>query len=224
VSGGPPRRLGKAARRELVHERQVICRGFRREDGLWDIEGTLEDLKAYSFANQDRGGIAAGEPIHLMRVRLTVDEALVVQAVEVATEAGPFGICGDIAPDYRRLTGLRIGPGWRRQVLARLGGVHGCTHLTELLLGPVTTTAMQAVMAARARREAAVAGRPPVIDTCHALAADGPIVARQWPAHHVPPRRPDADGSAGGSGDGANANGAKADGANGDGAPGGADG
>lgn len=174
--------LSKAAPRQLIHARRVVCEGYRREDGLWDIEGTLEDTKTYSFANQDRGGIAAGEPIHLMRVRLTLDEDLRVHAAEASTEAGPFGVCGAIVPAYADLAGLTIGPGWRRRVLERLGGVNGCTHLTELLLGPVTTTAMQTIMAARARREGSGGGRPAVIDTCHALASDGPIVARQWPA------------------------------------------
>ena len=56
--------LSRPARREHIHSRDIRCRGFRREDGLWDIEATLEDTKTYSFANRDRGGIAAGEPIH----------------------------------------------------------------------------------------------------------------------------------------------------------------
>jgi hypothetical protein len=177
--------LSKAAPRQLIHTRRIVCHGYRREDGLWDIEGSLEDTKAYSFANHDRGGIAAGEPIHLMCLRLTIDEDLRVHEAEACTEAGPFDLCGAIVPAYGGLAGLTIGPGWRRRVLERLGGVNGCTHLTDLLLGPVTTTAMQTIMAARARREGSGGGRPAVIDTCHALAADGEIVARQWPAFHT---------------------------------------
>ena len=115
----------------------------------------LEDTKTYSFANRDRGGIVSGEPIHRMHIRLTVDDDLVVQAAEAVTEAGPFALCGEITPVFASLAGLRIGPGWRKAVLARMGGVHGCTHLTELLLGPVTTTAMQTVGPARARRQTA---------------------------------------------------------------------
>ena len=37
------------------------------------------------------------------------------------------------------LTGIRIGPGWRRQVQERVGGVRGCIHITELLW-PLATT------------------------------------------------------------------------------------
>lgn len=177
--------LTKAAPRQLIHTRRILCHGYRRDDGLWDIEGSIEDTKTYSFANRDRNGIVAGEPIHLMWLRLTLDEDMRVHAAEAWTEAGPFAVCGAIVPAYAGLAGLVIGPGWRRQVLTKLGGVSGCTHLTELLLGPVTTTAMQTIMAARSRREGSGGGRPTVIDTCHALAADGEIVARQWPQFHV---------------------------------------
>ena len=174
--------LTRAAPRDHIHTRNIRCRGFRRHDGLWDIEGVLEDTKTYSFDNQDRGGIASGEPIHAMQVRLTLDDNLTIKAAEAATNAGPFHICGTIVPVFASLVGERIGPGWRKTVLAKMGGVRGCTHLTDLLLGPVTTTAMQTIGAARAERESRDAtGKPALLDGCHAFASDGPVVQRQWP-------------------------------------------
>jgi hypothetical protein len=175
--------LSRAARRAHIHTRDIRCRGFQREDGLWDIEGVLEDSKTYSFANRDRGGINAGEPIHRMQVRLTVDDDLVVHAAEAATEAGPFDLCGGITPVFATLQGLRIGPGWRKAVLSRMGGVAGCTHLTDLLLGPVTTTALQTVSASRSRRQQAEAdgSPPPILDRCHALARTSEVVRTHWP-------------------------------------------
>jgi hypothetical protein len=183
--------LSRPAPRDHIHTREIRCRGFRRHDGLWDVEGILEDTKTYSFDNQDRGGIVSGEPIHCMQVRLTVDDDLTVHAAEAVTLAGPFDICGAIAPVFDTLVGLRVGPGWRRAVLQRMAGVHGCTHLSDLLLGPVTTTVVQTVAAARRRREggdaarADTTARPPLVDSCHAFAADGPIVQRQWPEHYT---------------------------------------
>ncbi|TVR99431.1 MAG: DUF2889 domain-containing protein [Rhodospirillales bacterium] len=175
--------LSKPQPRDHIHTREIRCRGFRRLDGLWDIEASLEDTKTYSFANLDRDGIASGEPIHAMRIRITLDENLVVQGAEAATDAGPFTICGDIAPVFQSLVGERIGPGWRKVVASKMAGVRGCTHLTELLLGPLSATAMLTVNAARSRREGRDGNRPAVIDSCHAFAGDGPIVARQWPEH-----------------------------------------
>lgn len=176
--------LSRPAPRDHLHTREIRCRGFQRNDGLWDIEATLEDTKTYSFDNRDRDGIRAGEPIHAMAIRLTIDEEMIVHAAEASTGAGPFAICGDITPVFQALAGLVIGPGWRKAVLARMAGRAGCTHLTELLLGPLTTTAMQTIRAARNRRSAAAADgrRPTIIDSCHALRAEGPIVAREWPA------------------------------------------
>ena len=61
--------------RQMLHRRVVQCTGYRREDGLWDIEGHMVDTKTYSVPNEDRGGvIQAGEPLHEMWIRLTVDE------------------------------------------------------------------------------------------------------------------------------------------------------
>ena len=87
-----------------------------------------------------------------MWLRLTLDDELTVITVEAATVAGPFAVCPAITPAFAKLEGLRIGPGWRRAVQARLGGVQGCTHLVELL-GPLATTAYQTIHAWRARHQ-----------------------------------------------------------------------
>ena len=89
-------------------------------------------------------------------------------------------------PVFASLVGLRIGPGWRKAVLERMGGVKGCTHLTKLLLGPLTTTAMQTMAGARARRQQPTGdGRPPpILDTCHALARTSEVVREYWPEWH----------------------------------------
>lgn len=187
--------LSSAVERDLVHDRTVICRGWRREDGMWDIEGHLVDTKTYGFPNEFRGQVHAGEPIHDMWLRLTIDIDLTVIDAEAATDAGPFPICPDITPNFKRLIGLNIGTGWRRAVRERLGGVEGCTHLVEML-GPLATTAYQTIFGekARMRREAEArgeklpdakkSGRPPLLNSCHAFAEDSPVVAKIWPQWH----------------------------------------
>ena len=117
-----------------------------------------------------------------MWLRLTLDDELTVIGVEAATVAGPFAICGAITPAFAKLVGLTVGPGWRRAVQRRLGGVHGCTHLVELL-GPLATTAYQTIHVWRARHEPALeTDRPPRhLDSCHALARDGEVVRQHYP-------------------------------------------
>jgi hypothetical protein len=88
-------------------------------------------------------------------------------------------------------------------VRARLGGVHGCTHIVELL-GPVATTAFQTISSGKARElerahhaksdpapqedaPSKLRRKPYVIDTCHAWAADGPVVKRWAPDFYSGP-------------------------------------
>ena len=111
-------------------------------------------------------------------------------AVEAVTDASPYRICPNVTPNFQRLIGLRIGPGFRKQVRERLGGTEGCTHLVELL-GPVGTTAFQTVapMIRRdlyKRTEDPSGGekpRPPpaLLNTWYAFSDEREVVARQWP-------------------------------------------
>ena len=179
-----------ATPREHIHTRIVDCRGYRRDDGLWDIEGHITDTKTYAFANHFRGEIASGTPVHDMWLRLTVDDRLVIHAVEAATDHSPYAVCPAVVPRFQALKGLRIYPGFQKQVRDLLGGVQGCTHLVELL-GPVATTAYQTIFPYRERQRlrdpkanapAAKSRRKPrLIDSCHAFASDGEVVKRYWP-------------------------------------------
>ena len=168
--------------REAFHQRRIVMDGYRRADGLWDIEAHLTDTKSYAFENSWRGTIAPGEPLHDMWLRLTIDLDLVIHAAEAVTDAGPYTPCGDITPNFTALQGLAIGPGWRKNMLERVGGVKGCTHLVELL-GPLATTAFQATNRAREKHNAgkAVTKRPYQINACHMYKDDGPAVKERWP-------------------------------------------
>lgn len=172
------------APRKHLHTRQVICQGFAREDGLWDIEGQIIDTKTYDFPNEDRGGVVrAGEAVHHMCVRVTIDDRLVVRDAEVTIDYAPFAVCPAIAPNFKKLVGMTLGKGFRQELRARFGGTEGCTHVVELM-GPIATTAFQTLSIKGSK----LLGdrRPPMIDQCHALAADGPVVAQHWPKWAVP--------------------------------------
>jgi len=183
--------LSPAAAREHIHTREIACRGYRRDDGLWDIEAHLSDVKTYAFSNDWRGEIAPGTPIHDMWMRITVDDAMVIRAVEAVTDGSPYRICTEIASRYQRLVGLAIRPGFHRKVRELLGGTEGCTHLVELL-GPLATTCFQTVFPYRNRHRGEGEGnpttasrRPRLIDTCHAFASDGEVVRRYWPEFYT---------------------------------------
>ena len=184
--------LSEPVPRKHLHTRRVECRGFLRDDGLWDIEGHIVDTKTYSFPNRHRGEVEAGEPVHEMWLRLTIDDSMRIHAVEAVTDYGPFGMCPAITDNFRRLEGLTIGPGFRRAVRARVGGTEGCTHLVELV-DPIATTAFQTMTArrnsratgARPDRGDGAPERPRFLGTCHALASDSPVVREHWPEFHT---------------------------------------
>jgi hypothetical protein len=187
--------------RQHLHTRRVTCQGFFRDDGLWDIEGRITDEKTYEHANEWRGPLKPGDLVHDMSIRLTLDHTFKIVNVEAVTDKSPYPVCGNVAPDFKKLIGLRIGAGFHREVRARLGGVHGCTHIVELL-GPVATTAFQTVSSGKARElnrawrermghkvdgKARPKGKPYVIDNCYAWASDGPVVKRWAPDYYNGP-------------------------------------
>ena len=172
--------------RELHHRREVICQGFRRADGLYDIEGALDDTKPFPVPNHHQQEIPASTPIHGMRLRLTVDLDLLIHAIEVASDAVPNPICREVTPNFQRLVGLRIAPGFTRAVRERLGGRAGCTHLVELV-GSLATAAFQTIDLEREQRDRGQPqrARPHLIDTCYTLRSDGPVVLRRWPQFYT---------------------------------------
>ncbi len=174
--------LSAPAPRESLHTRQIECRGFRREDGLWDIEAHLTDVKSYEIESEWRGRVAPGKPVHDMWVRLTLDDDLRIQAIETVLDATPYELCPNVAENFQALVGLRIAPGWNRQVKSRVGGVDGCTHIRELM-GVLATVAFQTIFSLR-EKELMAAGdrRPPMLDSCHAWDSSGPVVKAQYPA------------------------------------------
>ncbi len=176
--------LSPPAARTPLHTRTITMDGYHRADGLFDIEGHLTDVKAYAFDNHDRGRIEAGVPLHGMRVRLTVDEDLLIHEAEAVTEFSPYDVCPAAAPNFAALKGATIGLGWNRTVKERVGGTLGCTHIREML-AQMATVAFQTIYPVRRKRElgdpeAARRSRERMIGTCLAYAPDSPVVTERW--------------------------------------------
>ena len=179
--------LSEPAERELLHLRDIAIRGYRRADGLFDVEAHLTDTKTYGFSNEDRGYIDVGVPLHGMWMRMTIDEDLTIVACEASTEFAPYTVCPGAAPNFSRLGGLSIKRGFLKAAAERIGGTAGCTHLRELLQ-QMATTALQTVYAVRRRRERPdPAEKPAILNTCLAYATDSPVVRRQWPDFYTGP-------------------------------------
>ncbi len=197
--------LSSPVARQKLHTRRIIIEGYERDDGNFDVEAHLTDIKPFEIDNEDEGMLPAGKPLHEMWVRLTFDERMTIIGAEACTDHGPYQACAAGAAAYERLVGLRIKAGFLREANSRMAGPHGCTHHREMLQ-EIATTALQSMWPARERRyKAARAAAAPeeeavmaakakeaeareasrMVDTCIAYAADGAVVRKRWPGLHA---------------------------------------
>ena len=123
----------------------------------------------------------SGDPIHEMRVRVTLDRTFTVVDIVASSDAVPYpGGCELITPTYRQLVGLNLVKGFRREVTARLGSVKGCSHLTELVFG-LPTAAIQTFASLKKEIDLQSDKKPFQLDSCHALDTSSETVRRYYP-------------------------------------------
>ena len=144
--------------RELRHTRRVRFEGYKRADGLWDIEGHLSDVKSHD--NPMKTGVRrAGQPIHEMWLRLTIDRHFTILDAAASSDAVPYpGGCESIAPAYKRLIGLNLIRDFRK-------------NTRQLFAGEMP-------------EERADGRKPFQLDQCHALDTSSETVRKWYPKWH----------------------------------------
>jgi hypothetical protein len=186
-----------ASERQLKHRRRIDVQVYARGNGLWEVDAHITDVRP-APTRMATGLLPAGAPIHEMLLRLVVDERFNIVEAGAQTLAMPYpGECERYGDAYGRLVGLNLMQGFRHAVRQRLGGVQGCTHLTELT--QVLPTAVVQAFAGEVidtRGDAEASTQPFQIDRCHALRADGPTVQTYYPRWYRAPQGSAAAGSA----------------------------
>ncbi|MBL8353006.1 MAG: DUF2889 domain-containing protein [Burkholderiaceae bacterium] len=174
--------LPEPAPREPVHTRSIVCRSFRRDDAMIDIDGRFIDTRPFDYESDFRGPCQAGSALHNMQVRVTIDRTRHIHALVSAMPGTPYSGCAGVNPNFQRLVGLSIGRGFRKAMRDRIGGVEGCTHVIALLDAMAAAAVQAFASAAYAPRKP---GQPePVkvwkldalIDSCHSYRADGEVI------------------------------------------------
>ena len=165
-----------------LHTRRVSYEGWQRDDGLFDIEGRVVDTKEHDYELAS-GVRPAGAPVHDMWARLTIDGQCVVRAIETSIDAVPYpGGCDAIGPAYSKLVGANLLHGFRKALHDAVGGVQGCTHLTELIAA-MPTAATQTF--ATLHPDVGKHGEKPFqLNRCHALETCTDTVRRYYPKWH----------------------------------------
>lgn len=176
--------LPPPAPREAVHTRSILCRSFRRHDGLFDLEARFVDTRPIAYDSEFRGHCPAGSALHQMQLRLTIDRDRVIRALQSAMPGTPYAGCSEVQPNFQRLVGGSLGRGFRKTVAERLGGVDGCTHV-RALLEAMAAAAVQCFASARHAPRPPGAAEPvrvfqvdALLGTCHSYRADGPVMQR----------------------------------------------
>lgn len=176
-----------AASRQLKHRRQIDVQVFSRGDGLWEVDAALTDVKTREVT-MTGGPRADGTPLHEMLLRLVVNERLDIVEAGSETRWMPYtGHCQDHGDAYGRLVGLNLLADFRKAMRQRIGGVLGCTHITEL--AQVLPTAVVQAFAGEVidtRGQSEDAAKPFQIDRCHALRSDGEVVRQHYPRWYRP--------------------------------------
>ena len=162
--------MNRRSRAKPLHKRAIEIHGYKRADGLYDIEGHLVDTKAYDF-KLAAGVRHAGDPVHGMWLRITVDKGLTIVDAAAAMDAMPYvDYCDAIVPAYKLLIGLAIRPGYHQRaegIAGRRARLHA-HHRARRRRSPPP----------RSRRWPGSAAQDPAkkpfqLDRCHALALTG---------------------------------------------------
>jgi hypothetical protein len=177
--------LSSPVSRALRHTRAIRIEAFLRDDGLWDLDARITDVKVkdVTLASGPRPG---GTDLHNLSLRITINRDLTIVDAEAASDAVPYaGYCDTVGPAYKKMIGLNLMKGFRLGIKERLSGVLGCTHLTELA-NILPTAAIQAyandvILTRDGDGDDQLPDRPFQIDKCHALRADGPGVVKYYP-------------------------------------------
>lgn len=177
--------LSSPVPRALRHTRAIEVAAYLRDDGLWDLDARISDIKTKDVMLAS-GLRPSGTPLHDLSLRITINRDLIVVDAEASSDAVPYpGFCDTLGSVYKQLIGLSLMQGFRVGIKERLSGVLGCTHLSELAQ-ILPTAAIQAfandvIKTRDGDADDVLPDRPFQIDRCHALRADGPAVAKYYP-------------------------------------------
>ena len=172
-----------ASERQLTHRRHIDVQIYVRADGLWEVDAHLSDVRERASALHGTV-MPVGAPVHDLLLRLVVDARFNVVEAGAQSRVVPYpGACDAFAEVYGQLVGLNLMHGFRGAVRERLGGVLGCTHLTELTQ-VLPTAVVQAFSGASP--QAPEINQPFQIDRCRTLRADGATVKTYYPRWYRP--------------------------------------
>jgi hypothetical protein len=172
--------------REELHLRRIDLRGWRRSDGLFEVEARIVDRKPFDFKLASSGRVVpAGEPVHDLGVRVVFDAGRIVREIHTFGTTLPYRDCPGGGAALQAMVGVSLGRGWSSEVKKRLPASETCTHLKEVLI-PLASAAFQSIAPFGDSNATDASGRPLALDSCYAYGAAREIVLQRFPDFHRP--------------------------------------
>ena len=109
-----------------MHRRTIEIEAYEDGEDL-EVVGRIRDVRPW----------ADGLPyatLHDMTLTVRVNDDMVITGVSSSMARHPHTECPRITDNFEQLDGLSVARGYSREVMARLGGINGCAHMTQLAL------------------------------------------------------------------------------------------
>jgi len=166
--------------RTPLHNRNIICNSFLREDGLVDLEARFEDIKAHDWKDdKDTDFIHKGKTYHKMFLKLTINKSFQIKECEAKIIDSPFAICPLIENSVKKMEGKFISKGYKKAVSDLFDGENGCTHLKEMLF--VLAAVAYQTMAPLLFKDNALEAKRHLVNTCFAFDDKNEVVKKDYP-------------------------------------------
>ena len=175
--------------RELIHTRTMDITAYLREDGLMDVEGRIIDVKPFEHQMTD-GMRKAGEPVHDLSIRITLDKALNVTDAVASMDYTAHGLCPQAAPNFSNIVGLQLGPGWNKKIKAAMSPGLGCTHIIEML-AQMASGAYQAMWSRKMREQVEIPSPEErsmdagMLNSCYPYRQNSPWIKEHYPREYI---------------------------------------
>ncbi|HEX7503925.1 MAG TPA: DUF2889 domain-containing protein [Syntrophales bacterium] len=139
-------------KKERIHSRTITVNSYEIDDSSLLVEGDLVDERFFPSFYYSRNEFLDPGIVHDIRVEMKVSlPALEITEARAHMRKIPIGDCLGVESSAERIVGLRIKPGFARDLKDRLGGIAGCLHMTTLIYN-MGAAAVQGMWASVSRK------------------------------------------------------------------------
>jgi hypothetical protein len=139
-------------KKERIHSRTITVNSYEIDDSSLLVEGELLDERFFPSFYYSRNEFLDPGIVHDIRVEMKVSlPALEITGARAQMRKIPIGECLGVESSAEKIVGLRIRPGFSRDLKERLGGTAGCLHMTTLIY-QMGAAAVQGMWAAVTRK------------------------------------------------------------------------